>query len=79
VEWDVEVPVPSNPTKKAKAIRMFFNQTAALNDGVDFKKLQAADLDIPIWQINQAALGVWFAATNPPDWRLAINVRLFFL
>ncbi len=39
VEWDVEVPVPSNPTKKAKAIRMFFNQTAALNDGVYFKKL----------------------------------------
>jgi len=36
------------------------------------------DLDKPIWQINQAAQGVWFGTQNTPDWRLYLNVIVHY-
>jgi len=68
------VPIPGEEGKTANGINMHFNQTAELNLSPGFKDQQADGLDTPIWQINQAAMGVWFAATHPPEWRLALNL-----
>eukprot|EP00347_Sterkiella_histriomuscorum_P022889 403336776 len=72
--WDQEVPIPGADGKTAKAIRMLFNQTAKYNTAKGFVEYQDPDIDTQIWQINQAALGLWFAATQPPPFRLALNL-----
>lgn len=36
--WDEEIPYPGKNGEKAKAIKMYFNQTAKLNNGPGFKE-----------------------------------------
>ncbi|CDW87257.1 cd36 family protein [Stylonychia lemnae] len=72
-KWDEKITVPGKDKTK-NAIRMTFNQYAQYNFGGDYGKAQDQDIDKKIWQINQAALGVWFAANHPPAWRLGLNL-----
>ena len=32
------------------------------------------NIDTKMYQINQAAQGVWWAANNSPTWRIALSV-----
>ena len=68
--WDVPTSVPGEPDEKKNAIKMIFN----VNAKFDEELTNDTDLDTPIWQINQAAQGVWFGTQNTPDWRLYLNV-----
>jgi hypothetical protein len=62
--------VPGNPKEKKNAIKMTFNTRAKFDEQLT----NDPDIDTPIWQINQAAQGVWYGTLNPPDWRLYLNV-----
>ena len=74
--WDVPTPVPGKPSETKAGIRMIMNQTSDL-DLPSLSKMDA-DIDTRMWQINQAAQGVWYAATNTPDWRIYLNVSFIY-
>lgn len=70
-EWDVPTSVPGKPDKK-NGIKMIMNQLSHYDK--EHNANVAEEIDLPLWQVNQAAQGVWYAATNTPNWRIYLNV-----
>jgi hypothetical protein len=56
---------------------MIFNQYVVFDD----TKVDQMDsgLDDPIWQINQAGLGLWWTGDNTEEWRTLVNVSSFYI
>lgn len=74
-EWDVDMDVPGSTTQTKKGINMIYNQYGKF----DSDATTDTNIDNKMWQINQAALGIWYAATTTADWRLYLNVSNKFI